>query len=363
MGAGNAADEIYSALDSWKPLGKPLQRDLAEKVHFAIQLSGSEAAALQLRRADLRALRNAVQQRWSRTDLAIERGAELRVPNYPGLIEAGLVLLVEAQQGSPEDCLQESADVIRIGQDVVTTAPLEAASAATHLSALAGRVMARCAQSADLASLRRAMHELRILATQPAPTGTCIELEELAAATELRKRAALSNKQKPWEVAKAMVQRPKLLAAWAIHDNPARFRQITADRYPDAMEDWKREQDYRLRSGTREMIAAAAGVLTRLQDDMRGQAIVRMLEIGLSTLADRAYRGKLPAKPSLLDDPLLVDPFRGQPFHFSVASNGAELTLWSVGADFHDDNASEEWNESMPRDVTLHFPLSRKIVD
>jgi hypothetical protein len=357
IGAGNAADEIYAALADWQPLGKKLQETLAEKAYFSLQLTAGESSALAQRTNTLRALRAAVQQSWSRSDLAIERGAQMHVPNYPSLVEAALLLLLEAQQGSPEDCLQECADVIRVGQDIVTSAPLEAASAATHLSALAGRVMARCAQNADLASLRRAGHELRILATRPAPTGSCIELEELAAATELRKRAALANKSTPWQVAKTLLARPQLLAAWAVYDNPARFRQITPDRYPDAMEDWKREQDYRLRSGNQEMAVAAGQVLTRLQDDMRGQAIVRMLDIGLTILAERAYRGTLPSQPSSLRDPALADPFRGQPFHYRISFNGAEFTLWSVGADFHDDGGSDDWNEAAPRDVTLHFAL------
>jgi hypothetical protein len=82
-----------------------------------------------------------------------------------------------------------------------------------------------------------------------------------------------------------------------------------------------------------------------------------MLALGLSTLAERAYRGSAPAQPSALRDPQLSDPFRGQPFDYSIASNGAELTFWSVGEDFRDDNASDNWSGPAPKDITLHFPL------
>jgi hypothetical protein len=123
------------------------------------------------------------------------------------------------------------------------------------------------------------------------------------------------------------------------------------------MEEWKREQDFRLQSTSAEVRASAEHVLARIQDDMRGQALLRMLSIGVSTLAERAYRGTLPAQPTGLRDPAFTDPFRGQPFNYHVATNGAELTLWSVGEDFRDDMGSDEWSDAAPRDVTLHFPL------
>jgi len=101
-------------------------------------------------------------------------------------------------------------------------------------------------------------------------------------------------------------------------------------------------------------------VLARIQDDMRGQALLRMLSIGLSTLAERAYRGSLPPQPSGLRDSGLADPFRGQPFNYRVAANGSELTLWSVGEDYRDDAGSDDWNGPAPRDVTLHFALASR---
>jgi hypothetical protein len=357
MGDGNATDAIYAALADWRAIGAVARRDLAEKVYFGQPLTAAQSALLRERGPVLRALRDSTQQRWAHTELALERGQAMRVPDYPLLIEMGLTLLAAAQTSPPEDCLQQAADVIRVGQDIVPSAPLEATSAATHLVAFAGRVMPRCALKADLMALRRAGHELRVLATHPAPVGSCIEIEELNAASEARGRAALANKGEPWHVVSAIWQRPQLLAAWSIYDKPVRFRQLSPDHYPDAMEEWKREQDYRLHSGPSETAAAAGQALAYLQEDMRGQAIVRMLAIGLSALAERAYRGNLPAEPSALRDAGLIDPYRGQPFHFRISSNGAEFAVWSTGPDFRDDDGSDEWTEAGPRDVALHFPL------
>jgi hypothetical protein len=360
MGDGNAADEIYAALADWKPLHPQSRSLLADAVFHGQPLPAAEAAALKQRAPALHALRAAAQQRWSRTDLALERGTNMLVPDYPQLTEAGLSLLAEAQGLSADECLATATDVIRLGQDLVPAAALEATSTSTHLTSLASRVIVRCAQDADLGSLRRASHELRVLATHPAPSGSCIELQELAAAADLRQRAALSNKATPFQVARTLLDRPRLIERWAVHDNPIRFRQLSPERYPDAIEDWKHEQDFRTRSGFDEAAAASGEVLARLQDDMRGQAIVRMLSIGLSTLAERAYRGSLPAQPSGLKEAALADPYRGQPFNYRVASNGSELTLWSVGEDFRDDNGSDEWNGAAPRDVTLHVSLASR---
>jgi hypothetical protein len=356
LGEGNAADEVFAALAEWKPLGQMLRDSLLEKVRYGKPLTAAEANAIEAHTPQLRALRAAAQQRWSRTDLVPERGDQMRVPAYPRLLEAALALLADAQNAGADACLQTAADVIRVGQDVVPAAPLEAASVAAQLTALAAPVIARCAARADLASLRRASHELRLLATHPAPTGSCIELEEVAGAMDLRRRAALTDKMSPLHVAKTLLERPKLLAAWSAHDTPSRFRQLTPEHYPDALEEWRREQDLRLQTHPE---AAATGdhVLAHLHDDMRGQALLRMLGIGVSTLAERAYRGNLPNQPTGLRDPALSDPYRGQAFNFRVTDRYPELTLWSVGEDFRDDGGSDESNGRTTRDVTLHFPL------
>lgn len=357
MGDGNASDHIYAALNDWKPLGPERRRNLAERVYFGQALEPAEQAALKQRSPQLRALRDSTQQRWAHTDLEVERGVAMRVPDYPSLMEASLGLLAEAQTLGPDGCLQQAVDVIRIGQDIVPSGPLEAPDVAARLAAFAARVVARCSRGAELTSLRRTSHELRVLAAHPAPIGSCIELEELSAAADMRKRAALSNKSTPWHVAKTLLERPQLMAAWSLYDNPARFRQITPEKYPDAMEEWKREQDYRSRTSSGDVAAAASEVFTRIQQDMRAQAIVRMLCVGVSALAERAYRGNMPTAPAALKDTALADPYRGQPFRYSVSSNGVEMSLWSVGADFHDDNGAEEWTEAGPRDITLRFPL------
>jgi hypothetical protein len=95
---------------------------------------------------------------------------------------------------------------------------------------------------------------------------------------------------------------------------------------------------------------------------MRGQALLRMLTIGLATLADKAYRGKLPARPSNLDEPALADPYRGAAFNYRIAENGAELTLWSIGEDYKDDAGSAEWTETAPVDVVVRFALAKPTV-
>jgi hypothetical protein len=357
MGDGNATDDIYAALNDWKPLGSALRRSLAERVYYGEALEPAELKAVQERSPQLRALRDSTQQRWAHTDLSIERGAAMRVPDYPSMIDAALGLLAEAQTSAPDACLQEAVDVIRIGQDIVPSAPLEAPDVSARVNAFAAKVLARCARGADLTSLRRTGHELRVLATHPAPIGSCIELEELTSAIELRKRAALTNKQTPWHVAKTLIERPQLMAAWALYDNPARFRQLSPDHYPDAMEEWKREEDYRTRTSAGDVAAAAGQVLLRMQADMRAQAIVRMLCVGFNALAERAYRGSMPTAPAALRESGLADPYRGQPFRYQVASNGVELSLWSVGADFRDDNGADDWTEAGPRDIAVHFPL------
>jgi hypothetical protein len=90
---------------------------------------------------------------------------------------------------------------------------------------------------------------------------------------------------------------------------------------------------------------------------MRAQATVRMLCVALSELSERAYRGLMPTAPSALHETALSDPYRGQPLRYQVTSNGAELTMWSVGADYRDDGGADDWTESGPRDVTLHVAL------
>lgn len=355
MRDGNAASELYSALQDFQELGPTLRKSLAEKVYYGQPLELAQLQALGRRALALRALRDSVQQGWSRSDLALERGTELRVPDYPKLMEAGLMLLAQAQTSEPAACLQQAADVLRIGQDIVPYAPLEAATVAAHLTAFSARVITRCARQADLPTLRRSSHELRVLATHPAPIGTAIELETLAAAGDLQRRAALTDKG-PLRVFQTLLDRPQLLAALQSYLHPERYRQVLPQNYPEALELWKREHDLQKQTGP-EAQAIEAHVIARLNDDRRAQAIVRSLCVALSALAERAYRGNTPLDPAALQDQALVDPYQGQPLRYRVAKNGAELTLWAVGPDMRDDGGSDEWTETGPRDITVHVAL------
>jgi hypothetical protein len=274
------------------------------------------------------------------------------VPDYAKAEEAALGLLADARSRAPLACLQEAADVIRIGQDLVPSAPLEAVVLSARLTTYAGRVITHCALRADLPALRTATHELRVLATHPPPIGTCLEVEALAATAELEQRAALTDKA-PGEVISTLLERPGLLAAWSRRGSPTRLRQILPEHYPDSLEELRRERDLR---GLRSADAASREWL-RIQEDLRGQAQLRMLAVAVAGLAERAYRGSLAGPPNALLDAFLADPFRGKAFQFSLAPNGAEFSLWSVGADLRDDGGAEEWTETGPRDVTLHVAL------
>jgi hypothetical protein len=353
MREGNAVNELWNALQDFPPLGPRLRESLAEKVFFGQPLDHDQQQALGQRRVALRALRDSVQQGWSRTDLAVERGTELRIPDYPKLLEATLALLAQAQTSEPAACLQLAADVLRISQDIVPLAPLEAASAESHMAAFGARVMARCARNADLSSLRRTAHELRVLATHPAPIGTALELETLAAAQDLQRKAALTDKS-PLQVLSTLLARPQIMLTLQGYLHPERYRQVVPEHYPDAMELWEREHDLQV---PHESEAIEAHVVSRLNDDRRAQAIVRMLCVALSALAERAYRGNTPLEPASLQEAALVDPYQGQRLHYRVAANGAEMTLWAVGPDMRDDNGSDEWTDAGPRDVTVHVAL------
>lgn len=355
MRDGNAASELYSALQDFPPLGPSLRNSLAENVFFGQPLDLDQLQAINRRALALRALRDSVQQGWSRTELAPERGTQLLVPDYPKLMEAGLALLAQAQTSEPASCLQQAVDVLRIGQDIVPYAPLEAATVEAHLAAFSARVIARCARAADLQALRRASHELRVLATHPAPIGTAIELETLAAAGDLQRRAALTDKN-PLQVFQTVLDRPQLLVAFQGHLHPERYRQVNPENYPEALELWKREYDLQKQTDP-EAQAIEAHVVARLNDDRRAVAIVRILCVALTALAERAYRGNMPLDPAVLQEKALVDPYQGQRLRYRVAKNGAELTLWAVGPDMRDDGGSEEWTEAGPRDVTVHVAL------
>jgi hypothetical protein len=270
-------------------------------------------------------------------------------------MEATLGLLAQAQMSEPASCLQQATDVLRISQDIVPQAPLEAAAVEAHMAAFSARVMARCAKSADLPTLRRTAHELRVLATHPAPIGSALELETLAAAQGLQQRAALTGKG-PLQVISTIFDRPQLLLAWQSYLHPERLRQVLPEQYPDSLEIWKREHDLLLPTGA-DPEAIEAHIVSGLNDDRRAQAFVRILCVAFTALAERAYRGNIPADPAALQERGLVDPYQGQRLHYRVSPNGAEVTIWAVGPDMRDDNGSDEWTDAGPRDVTVHVAL------
>jgi hypothetical protein len=355
MRDGNAANEVFSALQDWKPLNPGLRESLAEKVFFGQPLDADLQRAVLLRSVTLRALRDSVQQSWSRTELAVERGAEMLVPDYPKLMEATLSLLAQAQASDPSSCLQQAADVLRISQDIVPLAPLEAAAVEAHLAAFSARVLVHCAKTADLPTLRRTAHELRVLASHPAPIGSALELETLAAAQNLQQRAALAGKN-PLQVISTILERPQLLLTWQSYLHPERLREVLPEHYPDSLEIWKREQDLLLPTGP-DNATVEAHVVSGLNDDRRAQALVRCLCVAFTALAERAYRGNIPADPAALQELALVDPYHGQRLHYRVAANGAEVTIWAVGPDMRDDGGSDDWTEAGPRDVAVHVAL------
>ncbi len=358
-GEGNAAAEAYEALAGLAPLTDSLRDALSERLYYGQPLTASEHAAIALRQDSLRALRAATRHGWAFTELSVELGDAMRVPNYQRVVDGGLCLLATARTAPPAECLRGAADVIRLGQDLVPGAPLEAASTFARLTSLAAKVVPRCAAEADLATLRRAVHEFQVLATHPPPTGAGIELEDLVTSAKLRSMAALSNKASPGEVIQTLIERPGLLEAWTAFDRPARFRKLTPKEYPDAAVEWRHENDYRARASLPLLAADASDVLDHLHDDMRGHAVLRMLTIGLATLADKAYRGKLPNRPSNLDEPALTDPYRGASFSFRFAENGAELALWSIGEDYKDDAGASSWTDQAPVDIVVRFALNK----
>jgi hypothetical protein len=356
---GNAALEAFAAVAGFPPLDAALRAGLAERVYYGQLPNADEVAAIGARQAALRALRASTQKAWAFTELAIELGPNMRVPNYARVVDAGLCLLADARRAPPAECLRMATDVIRLGQDLVPGAPLEAASAAARLTSLAARVIPRCALEADLPALRRSVHELYQLATHPAPTGGGIELQQLVAAMTLRDAAALTNKSGPREVLDTLLERPALLRSWKQIADATRFRRLSPTQYPDAVEEWKREQDFRSNTGLPLVLGATGDVLDRLHEDMRGQALVRMLAVGVATLAERAYRGKLPDQPATLHDPALIDPFRGGPLGFRLNVAASELTLWAVGEDHHDDGGASDYRDAAPIDVVTRFALAR----
>jgi hypothetical protein len=253
-----------------------------------------------------------------------------------------------------------ATDAIRVGQDLVPGARLEAASVSMRIASLAASVVAQCARGASLDGLARAARELGILASHAPTAGAGIEVADLCARLELRSMAQLMPSADSATDESPLVRlrrRPALIEAAAPLANPARWRALSPDKYPSSRDQWMQELDWRSRSQLPLLATATAEVDGWLYDDMRGQAIVRALAVGVSTMAERARRKKLPREPTNLGDPAFRDPFNATPLKWRINLDGSELTVWSVGENLRDDKGSGDWMPQAPVDVVVHFQL------
>jgi hypothetical protein len=355
---GNAALTILTQLANLRDLGVQTRDHLAAQLYYGQPLDAGQQALIAEHDTLIAALREATNMSWAMTELPVEQGAAAQVPAYPRVMDAVLLMLGKA--AASEDagtCLQICSDVMRMGQDLVPGAPLEAASVSMRITSVSSPVVAHCAERADLEALARASHELSILASHAPPAGGGIELADLLTRVELHKLAELSPPNSSDSLVTRLRRRPALFEAFERFGNPTRWRNIAADHYPDARESWLQEHSSRSRSDLPLVASATREVDGWLFDDMRGQALLRTLTVGTSTLAERMRRKKLPREPMGLDEPSLRDPYNGQPLKWRLTQDGSELSVWSVGEDLRDDKGASEWGEQAPLDVVVHFRL------
>jgi len=357
-GEGNATSEALATLDDFTGLTSEQRDAFATHVYYGSPLAAPELALLEQHRQRIAKLRAATLHAWAMTEMTLERGDAAALPSYPLVMDAVLLALADGARVSADECLLACADVIRLGQDLVPGAAIEAASVSMRITSVASPVLVRCAAQASADALFRAARELHVLATHPPPTGSTIEVADLMAKIRLRGLAELLPDDSGDSPFTRLRRRPGLLDAWAYFDNPARWRELSADRYPRALETWLKEHEWRARSGMPLVASATADIDGWLLDDMRGQALVRAAAVGLATLAERVRRKRMPREPINLDDPALHDPFNGQQLKWRSSADAAELTLWSIGEDRRDDKGSSEWTPQAPRDVVLHFKLA-----
>lgn len=354
---GNAAAAALTALRGFSGL-TPEQRDvLASHLYFGEALSAPHLALLDQHETRIAALHAATQLAWSMTEIAIEQGESATAPPYPLVMDAVLLALSDGARGDPDGCLASSADMLRLGQDLVPGAPLEAASLSARITSVAAPLITRCASRAEPETLARTARELHVMATQPPPIGGNIELADLLAKVQVRELARLFPEQGDDGPLARLSGRPRLLEALAYFDKPARWREHSADRYPQTFETWLKEQEWRARAELPVVPDATAHVDGWLLDDMRGQALLRALTVGLATVTERARRKRLPDEPVSLKEPALRDPFNARPLKWRVAQDGGELAIWSVGEDRRDDKGSSDWTAQAPIDVVVHFRL------
>jgi hypothetical protein len=354
---GNAALEAFAALKGFPGLDAKERDALAGELYYGQPLSAVHVELIGKHALMITKLRNATQRGWATTEVAVEQGENAALPPYPLLMDAALLMLAQAARSSPDDCLMIGTDVLRLGQDLVPGAPLEAASVSMRMTSVASPVLTRCASEGSFDALPRAARELNTLATHPPPTGGGIELADILAQVKLRRLAELFPQGGDDSLLTRLRRRPVLFEASTHFENPTRWRELTPDRYPQALETWQREYEWRSRSELPLVADASANVQGWLYDDMRGQALLRALTVGVATLAERARQKRTPREPVSLSETSLRDPFNGQPLKWRMSQEGRELSIWSVGEDRRDDKGSSDWASQAPLDVVVHFRL------
>lgn len=354
---GNAAFAAAQQLAAFGDLGVETRDQLASALYYGQPLAPQQVALVQQHAALIDALYASTKLSWAMTELPLEQGNALPLPAYGKAMDGALLMLGRAALSDPAQCLERCADTIRFGQDLVPGAPLEATSVAMRIASVTSSVLTRCAERAELEALARAARELANLASHAPAAGGGIEIADILARVQLHAMAELLPEGSAESPITRIRRRPTLYEAFERFDRPTRWRSLGADRYPDARESWLQEYTARSRSDLPLVAHATAAVDGWLYDDMRGQALVRIMAVGTSTLAERARRKKLPREPSSLAEPSLRDPYNGQPLKWRIAQDGSELSLWSVGEDRRDDKGSGEWAAEAPLDVVVHFRL------
>jgi hypothetical protein len=355
---GNAAAEAWAALDGFAGLSDADRDALALSLYVHEPLSDAQRALLSTHAARIDAVRAATRRTWSMAELPLEQGLRMSAPPFPRAVDAALLVLAHGTLQEPDACLEAAADAARFGQDLVPGAPLEAFSVATRIASLASPVAARCAQDASQSAMLRAAHEFHVMAKTPPSIGLGVELHDLLLLSELRDRANLFSKHGGASAWARVRSRPSLYEAWKYFDRPSRWRSLQSTGYPEALATWRREHEWRARATAPLVARESEGVLGWIYDDMRGQALLRAMAVGLATLADRTRQGRIPENPIGLSDPALRDPFSGRTLRWRVAQDGTEITLWAVGEDLRDDRGTDEWGPQAPLDAVMHvgFP-------
>ncbi len=356
-GDGNAAFDEVQALAGFSGLTPEQRETLALHAHYNEPLNADSLALLEQHKALVDKLRAATLLSRAMTEVPFAPGEASTVPSYPRVMDAVLLLLARGALGGPDECLLACADSVRLGQDLVPGASIEAASVAARIASVTSPMLSRCASLASLEALSRGAREFNLLARNPPPTFGSIELADLQAKQRLMRLSALFAEGESATFLDRLRRRPALFAALEYFDRPTRWRELGPTGYPQALQTWLREHEWRSRADLALVPESTADVDGWLLDDMRGQALVRAMTVGLATLAERARRRRLPKEPVSLLEPALRDPYNGLPLKWRIAQDGSELSLWSVGEDLRDDKGSSDWTPQAPIDVVVHFRL------